>query len=76
MLVINFHTAFVDSGTHLVFEKASCDRACKDKAERYFDRAFAVEVFCERVTEGTLATAEGFNACYRTALQVASLPVE
>ena len=67
MLVINFHTAFVDSHTHLVFEKAMCDHACKDKAERYFDRAFAVEVFLERIDNGPLATAAGFNACYNTA---------
>lgn len=67
MLVINFHTAFVDSGTHLVFEKASCDRACKDKTERYFDRAFAVEVFFERVVDGEYATEEGFNAHFRSA---------
>lgn len=69
MLAINFHTAFIDSGTHLVFEKAACDLACKDKSERYFDRAFAVEVFLERVTEGPLASEYGFNAYYKTVLK-------
>lgn len=95
MLVVTFHTAFVDSGTHLVFEKVgftchseraaharirlhamptsqlACDRACKDKVERYFDRAFAVEVFVERVSVGTLATEDGFNDYYRSRIAAA-----
>lgn len=71
MLVVNFHTAFVDSGSHLVFEKLACDRACKDKVERFFDRAFAVEVFVERVTVGTLATEEGFSDYYRARIAAA-----
>jgi hypothetical protein len=65
MFVLNFHTAFIDSGTHLCFEKSVLDHACKDKLQRYFNHAFAFELFVERVADShVLATEAGYNACF------------
>jgi phosphatidylinositol-3,4,5-trisphosphate 3-phosphatase and dual-specificity protein phosphatase PTEN len=65
MFSVNFHTAFIDSGTHLCFEKAVLDGACKDKVQRYFNRAFTFELFVERVADShVLASEAGYNACF------------